>query len=690
MKAEERSQVEAKVGLICQKIQTRGGIENMKKISIVALISILFCVLSVSVMASDIMDPQIPESWFEAPKLASEVGITEFDESPMLADRVASGELEAVAERLPKDPPVVEPYGEIGKYGGTAEVWGTALNFGGDVRYLAPPDAAGRVTPDGADIVPYYLESWEFSDQGRVLTLKLREGMKWSDGHLFTSDDYLFWWDHIAHNTELTNVPPEEQTPVATLNATAPDKYTVVYEYNVPNPRRDDFGFQNEFGFGVTPPAHFLKQFHPDFVDLKELEAKAAELGLNSWVDYFNRMRNDSEVHPEFEQQKPTLRPFVAVERTNSTLTFERNPYYPFVDTEGNQLPYIDRAVVSLANSREVAALKMATGEGVIGGRFTTQQDLALYKKNEKAEGYKTRIFQKAYGSDCGIQLNLSHEDPAMRELFLDVRFRRALSVAIDRENINKKLYFGLAVPMQASVPPTSKFYKDEYGQAYADFDLEQAEQLLDEIGMVDKDGNGFRERPDGQAFRPTLIYSKDFFDPTPALELIKNSWSKVGIDFNMKEVDRALLDQARAANDFDISVWVIDNITDVGLGDPWHIAKMFAPGPGSVPYSPWPDFINWIQTKGEEGIEPPEEIKYLRKLADKLATDPDPAERDKAAVELIELQAENLWSIGTVALPPQPVMVSNKLKNVPDRGLWDWSMRYMSPYYPVQFYLDD
>lgn len=662
----------------------------MKINKILCLVSIFIIILTGSVYAEDVIDPNIPESWYQAPRLADEMGINEFNESPMLAERVASGELEAVEERLPVSPPVVEPYDKVGKYGGTVNVWGTALDFGSNYRNVGMlPESIGRVVPDGSEIVPLYLKSWEFSDGGKELTLHLREGLKWSDGHPFTSENYTFWFEHEAYNKDITRVPPEEMKPVGILDVSAPDKYTVVFKFDKPSPREDEFRFQNMLSIVLLRPSHFLKQFHPDFVEVEKLEEMAESAGLNTWFEYYHRMKNQSDVHPEWEYQRPTLLPHIAVERTNSTLLTERNPYYPFVDTEGNQLPYIDRIKINLANSRNMAALKMVTGEAIIGARYSSPRDLALYKKNEDKENYSTRIFQRAYGSDVGIQLNLSHKDEKMRELFMNSDFRKALSLAIDRENINEKIYYGLAIPMQASVPPTSTFYKEEYAQAFANFNLERAKELLDGIGMVDKDGDGYRERPDGEIFKPTLIYTETFTDPTPTIELVKNTWNKIGVNINVKQVDRSLLRVARLGNDFDISTWTIDNVTDIGFGHIGHISKAFAPGDRAA-FSPFPGYINWFQTGGEKGIEPPAEIKELRKIAEDLAAAPTDAAKKEAATLLLEKQAENVWTIGTVALPPQPILVSNKLKNVPTKGLWDWSLRYMTTYYPIQFYLDE
>lgn len=522
------------------------------------------------------------------------------------------------------------------------------------------------------------------------MTLHLREGLKWSDGKPFTSEEYLFWWEHVAHNEKLTPIPPEEVEPIATLDVTAPDKNTVVFKYSQPNPRRADFEFQNAMNttFRLLA-AHDAKKIHPSFAEEEEIQKIVEESGLNDWVDYFNRMY-DSPEHPEWQHTRASMLPYIATERTDSTLVLERNPYYPFVDTEGNQLPYIDRILVNLLNDRSMGPLKMITGEATIEARYSNSWDLPLYRQNEEKEDYRTKIFSKAYGSDVAIHLNLSHKDPTMRELFLEDKFRKALSLAIDRKTISEKMYFGLAKPMQASVPPTSEFFSEEYAQSYAEYDIEKANSLLDEIGMIDINDDGFREMPNGDKFMPTFTFCEAFTDPTPVFELTKNTWAKIGINVQLKKIDRELQQSQMESNDFDISWWVVDNVTDVGLGNMAHISKIFAPGNSIYEFNPWPGYINWYQTKGETGIEPPDKIKHVRELSEIVNGNPDESKRKEAMQELVKLQAENLWVIGTVALPPQPILVNDNLKNVPDTGIWDWSMRYMTSYYPIQFYLEE
>ncbi|MFW6271147.1 MAG: ABC transporter substrate-binding protein, partial [Bacillota bacterium] len=180
------------------------------------------------------VDPNVPESWYEAPQSASEIGIEEFQQSPVLDEKVEMGELATVEERLPKDPPVIEPYEKVGEYGGTASIWDRSIEQWALDDFSEA--TALRVTVDGKKIIPSHIKEYEYTDDYKGLTFHLYEGMKWSNGDDFTSEDYLYWWEYEANNEDLTPVPPENWNPPL-VDVTAEDKWTVTFHYDraVPN-----------------------------------------------------------------------------------------------------------------------------------------------------------------------------------------------------------------------------------------------------------------------------------------------------------------------------------------------------------------------------------------------------------------------------------------------------------------------
>ncbi len=643
------------------------------------------------------VDTGIPESWFGGFQTASDLGITDFKEAPSLKAMVDAGDLPPVAERLPADPPVVEPYGAVGNYGGTALIWAQERDYRGDTMTFNWPESggdfpAGRPTPDGQQVVPYGLAGWSYNDDATEMTINFREGLKWSDGVEVTADDFMFWWEHVATKRELSPVTPDKLRPVGVANVEKLDDYTVKITWLAPNPRAHEQFYVRLWPARPFNPAHFMKQYHPDFIGEEEANRLAEEAGYENWGKFYialaSRNRGGLADRPDLPFQTPTVRPFLYVERTAQGMLWKRNPYWPFVDTEGNQLPYIDEIRISLAGSPQIAVAKMVTGEADISSRFTQTVDIPSYKANEERGGYTTHLYHRVYGSDVSLQLNLSHPDDDMRELFWNPKFRQALSHALDRDEINNKVYYGEANVMQATIPPTSQFFKPEYAEAFVAYDPAKANALLDEIGMVDTDGDGWREMPNGEPFNPELVHAPIGIDPAPVVELWKPMFDDIGLEIEIKAISRELHDTMWPANEGDMHALLMDQLTDTSFG---VADKDFSPaGEDEGKDTPWPAYRTWYITNGERGMEPPAILQDTIAWRDTLATSPDGSARAEAATNLLQTQAENLWYIGTVSMAPHPVLVSNRLRNVPNKGLWDWRMTYMGQMLSHQFYIEE
>ena len=641
---------------------------------------------------ANFVDPAIPQSWYDAPKLASEAGVSEFTGSPMLDARVADGSLPAVRDRLPADPPVIEPYSDGGNHGGTLSIWAKFDYRGNTLNFKWPEHApgAGITTPDGRKVIPYILAGWDYNDDATQLTLHMREGLKWSDGEPVTADDYMYWWEHVAFNENLTPTPPTKLSPIAMTNMEKLDDYTVRITFDKSAPRYHDQYFWHDMGLlSHFAPAHYMKQFNPDFTPVAEIEAMAKKLELNTWYEFYTYIEQQSADHPEQEYQRPVVRQYVVTERTPTYMIWERNPYWPFVDSSGKQLPYIDKVRVNIAATPELAAAKIATGEGDFGARFLQTNQIPLFKNNEAKSGYKVYIYRRVYGSDVALEFNLTVKDEGLREIFQNPKFRQAVSIGINREELNQKVNFGQAVVMQASVPPVSQYFQKEAGEAFTQYDVKKANAMLDEIGLVDKNGDGWRDLPNGDPFNPELVYGVfGPIDGKPYVELLDPMFAAMGLNVNVKQINRALHDTMWPANDGQIHVIQMDQLTDInfGVGD-----KDLSPGGlDTGKDTPWPMWRQWYISNGSQGWEPPELLKQMTGWRTTLNSNPDPELRAEAAKKLIDAQKENLWYIGLVSMAPQPVIISNRLHNVPKAGLWDWSLGYMHAMYPMQFYLTD
>lgn len=612
-----------------------------------------------------------PESWFSGPQTASELNITSFSEAPMLAEQVKAGKLPPVKERLPDDPMVIEPFTRIGRYGGTLRTFTQGMS-------INAAENAVTMDPLISKVLPNLASSWEFKDEGHIFILHLRPGIRWSDGAPFTAADFAWHHNHVRLNEDLTPVIAPRHKG---MTITAPDPLTVRFEFETP------FAFILQDlahrGNAYFAPSHFLKRFHPDFRDPEELDREAEDRGYMNWMAYFGAAMKDSFQDPI---GTPVLTAYQLVSRSPTLLVYERNPYYPKIDPAGNQLPYIDRIQAQVVNNPEVRGAKASTGQMDFAGSTLQTQDIPLYKVGEKAYGYKTLIWNRVHGVDVAVQLNMTVKDPQLRKLFRDIRFRKALSLAINRPEINDIVYFNQGTPRQTTLIPSSRFYEPEFAEAYIDYDPERARELLDAIGLRDVTGDGIRELPDGSQLAPTLEWIDIETPRGVTMELVVSYWREVGIEVNLKQINRGLQSARARSNSMEMTIWHADRSTDIlfPLLPSWYV-PMYV----SWDEARWTAWSRWYLSDGEKGEKPIPKARQLQIWWDEMRRSIDEDRRLELGKKILRSQAENLWSIGTIGLAPQPIIISDRLHNVPKRGYWGWDSRWVLPYYPATWYLE-
>jgi len=590
----------------------------------------------------------------------------------MLDAAVASGELPPLEDRLPPDPIVLEPYAEIGVHGGTASV------FDGGVDLLNQSGGAFRIGPQLQLNLPHYAKNAEFTDDGHTLTIQLQPGVRWSDGHLLTAADFEFDLLHIEFNDQLTPlVTPMLQGASIEIH----DPYR--FSYRFPQPQPLFLKKLAHSGNNYVAPAHFLRRYHPTFTNKEQLEQEAQDLGVQDWRRYFEVVNHTRDL---LIFHRPVMSPFMVVDKSSTRSRYQRNPYYPFVDPEGNQLPYIDYLETQKVTNAEIKAAKASTGQITFSGRQFMTADIPLFKRFEAENGYHTYIWPRPYGSDVLFQFNLTHPNDRLREIYMDVRFRRAMSMAIDRDEINEIVYQGRAVPRQLTVVPSSRYYEPEFARAYAQYDPQEAGRLLDEMGLIDRTDDGIREGRDGDELNMTLEYVLGETPKQETVELVTAHWREVGIQVNRKQISPALQSTRAGAGLMDMSIWHADRSADIlfPIEPYWYVPMSI--GQGSLLYSRW---ARWYLSQGKKGIEPPPKMKQLIEWWEILRRTPDLEERIAMGKRLLRSQAENVWAIGVVGLGPHPVVAAKELKNVPRDGYWGWDSRWSWPYYPETWYIE-
>ena len=612
--------------------------------------------------------PEWPQAWFEPVPTASQVGIKTFSQSPALDDK----DLPPLVERLPDDPVVVTPLGKPGVYGGTARI---TTN-----EWLTFPNVESPLTisADMRTFMPNLAESWTVSPDGRIVTLKLRKGIKWSDGSPLTSDDFLFVFNDLWMNEEFTPVPARE---LVGAKAGKIDDLAFSYVFVDPYPL-----FVNRlahYGNFLIDSKAYYKQFHPNYVDPEELSERISEMGYISWMAYVDASRRGS---IEESAKAPTLDAHRMVHRTVSTIYYERNPYYFKIDPIGQQLPYIDGVISEEVESKEVITTMAATGQLDFSAFELRTQDIPLLKLGEQAGAIKVHVWRRLHASDIVIQFNFNTQDERLRELYWDVRFRRALSIALNREEMNQLIYFGRGTPGQVTAHPTSRFHVPEYATAWTQHDPAEARHLFEEIGLKDTNGDGLLEYADGSQLTITVEYI-DWETPKAInMELVESYWRAVGIDLRQKLTDSNIQTARAGANQMQMTVWHADIVTDVLLPlNPYW----WAPVASGWHNTMWNDWVRWYRTDGRLGTEPPPEMRQLQDWNDQMRFTMDGQERTRLGIQILDSNAENLWTLGAVGLAPHPVVVNSRLRGIPDNGIWGWDNRWTLSYHPSTWYFE-
>jgi peptide/nickel transport system substrate-binding protein len=587
-------------------------------------------------------------------------------ETPMLREEAASGKLPPVEKRVPENPLVVAMDGKRatpGRHGGTLHM---LIGRSRDVRLLVVYGYARLVGYDERlEIVPDILERIDV-EAGRVFTLKLRKGHKWSDGQPFTAEDFRYYWEDVANDRELSPTGPPRDLLVE--GGELPkfevlDPVTVRYSWSKPNP---DFvpRLAGASPLFIYRPAHYLKKYHKKY-SAKVKEAEANGTAKRKWAAVHNRLDN---MYRFDNPELPTLQPWVNTTKPPADrFVAVRNPYFHRVDQRGRQLPYIDSVVLAVADGKLIPA-KAGTGEADLQARDIQFNHYTFLKQNEKRNGYRTLLWRTAVGSQFALFPNLNANDPVWRKLLRDVRFRRALSLAIDRSLVNHVLYFGLAAESNNSVLPESPLYRAEYRTRWARYDKKAAERLLDEIGLK-KGLDGLRKLPDGRPLEIVVDTAGESTEQTDVLELIRETWREVGIKLFAKPSQREVFRNRVFSGESVMSVWTgFEN----GVPTPDMSPEMLAAT--SQQQLQWPKFGQYFETSGKLGVAPdiPEVIELDRLYAAWRASG-ERAERERIWHRMLRIHVEQQFAIGVVCGVPQPVVARASLVNVPEQGLYNW-----------------
>jgi peptide/nickel transport system substrate-binding protein len=600
-----------------------------------------------------------------------------YNESPFSAKLVAEGKLPAVEERLPAEPMVME-FDQIGKYGG-------------EIRrnHLGPQDAncnVGRFngrglvrwSGDGLGWVPAAIKSWESNADGRVWTINMIPGMKWSDGAPFTADDLVYSYEDVNTYSDLKNLPAFiRNTGDPIVKVVKVDDYTVEFQYSKPF-----YFFEMFLAHGCSPrtmaytPKHYMKQFHIKYNPDAETVAKAA--GFETWQQYYLN-REDLRDNPDLPHTAPWT---WTNTRADNIIRIERNHYYPFVDQEGNQLPYIDKARFETAENVEVLNLRAVQGEIDWQARHISFADFTVIMQGQEKGGYHVNRIPNPSGTDIGMYFNLTYGG-AESVFIQDPDFRIALSNAVDRAAINEISMQGLGVVRNALPTAIHPYYPGpEYELKNAGYEPEKSKAELEQI-MGPADGDGFFTLPNGDRFEFIISATAAMGAWPDGAEQICENWKAVSVRCRVDILERSLLQTRTAAN---------EHMGRIHDADADH--NIFPNGgnhqlPVNPRYSWASDWGRWFESGGSEGTQPPPEVEHLQNLLLEAAGVP-PARQEEIAREIYAWLIDNMVRIGTVGgsgMVSGIFVINNDLENVPDSfsNLAGMNMPFLA--FPDQFW---
>ncbi|MEX1020289.1 MAG: ABC transporter substrate-binding protein [Litorilinea sp.] len=603
--------------------------------------------------------PLYPEQVFDAVP-------AQFNEAPMLAELVAAGELPPVEERLPLEPMVLKPAEQIGQYGGT---WQRAFTGPADHQNIERIMKNHLIFWDTGmtEVQPHIARAVEANEDNTHFTFYLREGLKWSDGAPFTADDIMFWYEDILNNPDLVPAKPIWTQPGGVAGVWEKvDDYTFTVTFQEP------YGTFLELVAGLTvnghytqlepcsggfSPKHYMTQFHADYIGLEEAEAMASEKGFDNWARHFCFM-ND----PNLNLESPVTTPWKpTTDFSQQQVILERNPYYWAVDTEGNQLPYIDRVVMTLAEDLEVLNLKAIAGDYDMQSRHIDLNKLPVFLENAEQGDYRLQFFRSRGGSAVALAFNQDYDgDPEIAEFIQNVDFRRALSMAIDRDQINEAFFLGLGRPAAVCGSPDPPYDPGaDYDQLYSTLDVDEANRLLDEIGLDQRDSEGFRLLPSGRRMVVEMMAVTAAFRDYPGIgEMFGQHWRQnVGIDSEVQSVERSLRNTRLTNNDTMTNFWGAGNSESLFSFPNQSFAFQWESGMG-------PRSGQWFQddSVGFEPTGPVREQQLLWEEASKLPIE----ERIELGTQIRAIGCEQVFYLSTVTdYPSSLAVIKNNFRNV-------------------------
>lgn len=607
-------------------------------------------------------------------------------EAPSLAKRAQTGQLPPVDQRLPPKPVVLRPVESAGVYGGT---WNTCnIDTGAASVYekIGYEQLTRWDTANPGKVLPNLLRSWDLSDDGLTYTLNLVKGVRWSDGEPFDADDLLFAYRDVLQNTELYPVFPAWLEIAGRPGVIKKvDSHTITLAFEKPHALLPKHLAKPSGNMLCSLPRHYLKKFHKSYNS--QAPHLARQQGFSDWTNLFFAKGGEGLMGLGAWQNTdlPTLLPWKLNRPLGGSgrVVAERNPYYWKTDPQGRQLPYLDRVVIKLVQTAEVAVLQATHGDYSLptSDALSLSNKPVLARSRSKSHYHFTTLATE-YMNTAIVTLNQTVKDPDLRKVFRNKDFRIGLSHAINRQEIIDSAYQRQGQPWQAAPRPESPFFDKRMAKQYTEYDLDRANAHLDRAGYSGRDDDGYRLGPGGKRISFSVDIPIAYNDTwEPVAELLRGYWKKVGVQLRIKSDEVSLFFNRTGANQHDATIYAGEYGRNLGMLQPkWYMPlynqSFFAT-----------DWGIWYDSRHQSGQRPPAAPRHQMELYDRLKTTVDDAERARLFSQILRIARDEFYVIGT-ALPTDGYnIVKDDFVNVPEKLLNAWLWVIPGSARPEQFF---
>jgi len=366
------------------------------------------------------------------------------------------------------------------------------------------------------ELIPGLAHSWEFSDNNLELTFYMRRGVLWSDGVPLTAYDAEFTYEAIYDPRVENSLADILRVNGEPFVGTAVDSFT--FKVTIPS----TFAPFLMWAGGAVPvlPKHILKP---------ELDRGTFDSAYNISWPLEKLVACGPYLIEKFESGVKTV--------------LRRNPAYWRLDKTGNRLPFMERIIHVTLRNTETMLLMFQTGNiDMIGIR---QSDLPILERDAEKQDF--RIIN--LGADMGqnmfwFNMNPGKDkdgnpfvEPHKLKWFADVRWRKAMAHAVDREGIAQTVFNGLAEPQYGPETPANKFWYNPELVKY-EYDLDKSREYLDSMGLIDRDGDGIREDAEGNPVEFTMITNTGNDLRELIGNIIKDDVTKLGVKMNFNPIE--------------------------------------------------------------------------------------------------------------------------------------------------------